>query len=191
MSTRTAIHRKVDAWLIREGQPIEYRADLDYNPNRPLLLGVSLWHESTPDRRTNWQVYRNLVRGSLKGGDIEVGPLNVRAVMVAAHHTWMLQLAVRTNTRREVLHVRADDMSAFVEATLASVPLHDEQAWADAITADELIAAKVDEWAEPFRCPRCHRVPCGLLAGCADPICAAEDFRATLALEQRIEATDD
>jgi hypothetical protein len=49
----------------------------------------------------------------------------------------------------------------------------------------------VDEWAAPYRCPRCHQIPRSLLAGCKDPICAAEAFRAELALEQRIEATDD
>jgi hypothetical protein len=42
-----------------------------------------------------------------------------------------------------------------------------------------------------YVCPRCHQVSRGLLAGCTDPICAAEQFQAEFALERRIEAASD
>jgi hypothetical protein len=77
-------------------------------------------------------------------------------------------------------------MAGIVRTALATTA-----AWVDAKLDEPFVETVVDGWAAGYRCPRCHQIPRNLLTDCVDPICAAEAFRAELALERQIEASDD
>lgn len=179
----------VDAWLVTNGRRIPCHCDLSYDRDEPLLLGLRLWHPATPHRGANWQVMRKLVCAGLQGGQHPVGIGAARAVMVSAHGVWMLQLQMQTKARRELVELRAPEMTQFVADTLSVVGPAAEAAWlANVAEAADVVVA---EWDAQMRCPHCHQVRRGPLTNCVDPVCAAEAFRAELALERQIEATDD
>jgi hypothetical protein len=115
-----------DMFTVLHGQPAPVVTRWGYDTTDPYAVTLSVRTRS--DRWVEWLLARDLVAEALHGptgvGDIRMSPQTVQGYDI-------VEIEIRSLDGRAVLEVDRDLLTAFLDETMALVPLGDESARVD------------------------------------------------------------